>query len=89
MKENKNNKLQADALESVAGGEGVEDALKAGETRSAYLKAMQEAAIKMEKESEDFLAQATKLREKEEALRKSLDKVIDFFTFGQGHKWFK
>ena len=29
-----------------------------------------DSSIKMEKESEDFLAQATKLREKEEALKK-------------------
>ncbi len=91
MKENKNNELKKDALEQVAGGDDPElEKLTAeiGE-RNAALERYAQAVDALEKESEKYLANAISRREKEEAKRKILDKLLNFVTFGQGSKWFR
>ena len=91
MKENKNNELKKDALEQVAGGVGPEAeklTAKIGE-RNAALERCDRAADALKKASEDFLAKAKEMRERETAKIGKLDKILDYLTFGQGSKWFR
>ena len=89
MKENKNNEIQTDSLEQVAGGGSEVKKLIAeiGE-RNAALERYARAADAAKKASEDFLAKAIEIREREEAKLKKLEKILDYLTFGYGSKWF-